>query len=167
MSIDIFITGFCSVLSGWLVHLAWWRIARPVDDLRALAVCMVLVPAALLAATFFLGFTDPVGLLLSLLLAGCLGSAYIFWYPAAQAASPTMLMTVIAARAGDRGCTGEAFRKQLPEELLSGNSLDSLVGERFASEDMDGRIRLAPRGRRTLVLIRLLRHSAGFDDPKG
>ena len=167
MSIDVFITGLSACLGGWLLHLAWWRLSRPVDDLRALVASLILFPAGFLSILLFSGAMTAQSWFLSLLLSACLGSAYIFWYPAAQAASPTMLMTIIVARSGEKGCTEDDLRSLLSEEVLSGNSLDSLVGERFAGEDPDGNIRLAPRGRRTLKLIRLLRHSAGFEDPKG
>ncbi|MEX0325472.1 MAG: hypothetical protein AB3N33_05230 [Puniceicoccaceae bacterium] len=167
MSIEIFITGFSACLAGWLLHFAWWRLSRPVDDLRALVACLIVFPAAVLVVLFLLGTLTLQACFLSLILSTGLGSAYIFWYPAAQAASPTMLMTVIVARAGESGCSEEALQSVLTEETLSGNSLESLVGERFASEDTEGKLELAPRGQRTLKLIRLLRHSAGFEDPKG
>lgn len=78
-----------------------------------------------------------------------------------------MLITVLVAQAGGKGCPEEALKSVLTEKVLSGNSLDSLVGEQFASEDSEGNLQLASRGKRTLKFIHFLRKSAGFDDPKG
>jgi hypothetical protein len=128
---------------------------------------MVLVPSFLMFALYLGGRMDLTEVILSMLLASSAGTAYVFWYPAAQAASPTMLVTILAGQAGKKGVTGEILKEALSEETLSGNSLQSLLDERFARQDDSGCLQLAPRGKRTLFIIRLLRRSAGFGDPKG
>jgi hypothetical protein len=167
MGIDIFIAGFSAFLVGWVLHVIWWRVSRPSDDLRALTICLLLISSTISLGFYAMDLLDGIGLFLTLILCLSLGIAYIFWYPAAQAASPTMLITIIAAESGRKGFGKETMRQRLSEDLLSGNSLDSLLDEQFAEEDDAGHLQLASRGRRTLAMIRLLRHAAGFADPKG
>jgi len=163
----VFLVGAGAVLAGWLIHFAWWRVARPKDDLKALTLCMLVIPVLLSLGPLLLNRLGLGNSLLSLILAGSLGTAYIFWYPAAQAASPTMLITILAHRSGKEGISESMLKEALPEKVLSGNSIDSLLQEKFAVQEEGGGLILAPRGRRTLFVIRLLRRSAGFHNPKG
>jgi hypothetical protein len=165
MGAEVFLSAFGSVMVGWLVHFFWWRLERPKDDLRALAICMCLLPSAVLTAFFLAGWLG--GIFLPLLLALALGTAYLFWYPAAQAVSPTMLITLLVREAGDEGVDEEAIRDAIPEKLLSENLIDNLVEENFARRNLSGILELAGRGKRTLAIIRLLRNAAGYDDPRG
>lgn len=167
MNGNVFLFGTGLVLAGWFIHLLWWRVARPKDDLKALAVCLLLVPAVLSFAILLFGWLDSTGWFLTVVLALGLGTAYIFWYPAAQAASPTMLITILAYQAGKDGITESMLKDRLSEKVLSGNSIDSLLHEKFARQDGGEGLVLAPRGRRTLTVIQLLRRSAGFHNPKG
>jgi hypothetical protein len=167
MNASVFIIGILAVLCGWLLHFVWWNVSRPRDDLMALAFCMILLPALVVSGVFVAGCSSPATWILSLMIAVSVGMAYVFWYPAAQAASPTMLITIMAREAGEAGLTESALNESLTEDVLSGNSLQSLVGERFAEVDADGKLQLASRGKRTLSVIRMLRHSAGFEDPRG
>ena len=167
MSLTVLLSGLVAVMGGFVLHMTWWRLSRPKDDLLAVTICMLLVPAVMVLGYGLYQEMPLQEIVLSLILAASCGAAYVFWYPAAQAASPTMLITILAAQAGPDGISEEALKDSLSDERLSGNSLESLVGERFAHEDEAGNLHLAPRGRRTLSVIRMLRRSAGFDDPKG
>ena len=167
MGAAVFAWGFGMAAIAWIVHCAWWRLHRPKDDLLGLAACMLLVPAVMALALFFSESADSLFCLLAWFLASALGTAYLFWYPAAQAVSPTMLVAILAGRARDKGIGKDQLASILDEEMLTGDTLRNLLHEQFAREDPDGHLHLLPRGRRTMVSIRFLRHLAGFSDPKG
>ena len=95
-------------LIAFIVHLAWWHLARPKDDLKVLALCMAAVPVFVTVPLYLLSPSNPLELLLALIMAWAMGVAYLFWYPAAQAASPTMLITILVHRSGSRGMSGSA-----------------------------------------------------------
>ena len=163
----VFCWGLGSFLAAWCLHAAWWRMARPRDDLKWLAVLLFCSSFVITTWALHADWLDARSSGFALLLSLALGAAYLFWYPAAQAASPTMLITLLAKRAGSDGLTEESLRESVSEQALAGESIENLFHERFAFCDAEGRVRLAPRGKRTLRLIRLLRAGAGFADPKG
>lgn len=167
MSFAVLLYGIAMALVAWVVHCLWWRVRRPQDDLKALAWCMAAVPVVLMALLCSAGKLPVSSAFLSLFLAEALGAAYLFWYPAAQAVSPTMLIVLLAQRAGEAGLTENSLKEAVSEEVLTGETINNLFHEQFARTDPSGGIFLAARGRRTLKVIRWLRHSAGFTDPKG
>ena len=167
MSAAVFLWGIAFTSVAWLVHLVVWRVARPVDDLKVLALCMLAFPAGLAGIAWLCGLTGPEPLMLALILSESLGIAYVFWYPAAQAASPTMLITILARQAGPAGISEEQLGEALSGDKLAGESIANLFHEKFAVNDADGTVRLAPRGRRTLAVIRFLRRTAELDEPRG
>jgi hypothetical protein len=154
-------------LIAFILHVAWWNVSRPADDLRALALCMATVPLFVAGAFLLLSPADTAGLALALVMAWAMGIAYLFWYPAAQAASPTMLITILAQRAGKNGISAAAIAKAIPDEVLTGETLQNLFHEKFATIQSQGKVHLGPRGRRTLFIIRILRRCAGLAEPKG
>jgi hypothetical protein len=167
MSPAVLLYGTGMALAAWIIHCLWWRIRRPRDDLRALAWCMAAAPVLIAVTLCAAGMLDGMAFPLALLLAEALGAAYLFWYPAAQAASPTMLIAIVAGRAGAHGFNRSALLQAISEERLTAETVDNLFRGRFARLDADGTVRLDGRGRRTLTWIRLLRRSAGLSDPKG
>lgn len=152
---------------AFLVHVLWWRLKRPGDDLKVLALCLCAVPLLACIGLVFITALKPAELALALVMAWSAGIAYLFWYPAAQAASPTMLITILAHRAGSGGISESSLKEAIPEELLAGQSIHNLFAEKFAVEEPAGTIRLAPRGRRTLLLIKRVRRAAGLKEPRG
>ncbi|NBD39205.1 MAG: hypothetical protein GVY10_11615 [Verrucomicrobia bacterium] len=155
-------------IAALAVHVVWWRLHRPSDDLRALAMVMVAAPLAVTVGTGLLwGGIDLSQTAFSAIAAVSLGLAYLCWYPAAQAASPTMLLTLLAARKGTEGLSREEMEAALPEERLVNESVENLFHERFVRLDPEGRLWLDERGRRTLHVIRFLRRSCGLQDPRG
>ncbi len=169
MSWESFLLAAAAFLAGFAVHVALWRFRRPSDDLRALAAVILVGPALLATAggTFLLPESTGTETAFAALGALSLGLAYLCWYPAAQAASPTMVLTLLAGRAGDRGVTRREMEAALPEDRLVNEGLENLFHERFARIDPEGRLWLDKRGRRTLYLIRSFRRGCGFRDPHG
>jgi hypothetical protein len=151
---------------AFVCHVCLWRVRRPVDDLRALLVLFTVLPMVLAGAAVCLGWpVTETGL--ALLLALALGAGYVFWYPAAQAASPTMLICVTIGDAGGAGCEPHDLRAAVCPDLLTRETFNNLFAERFATLEPGERVSLTSRGRRTLRLIQIFRRLAGFDEPKG
>lgn len=160
----IFPVVLSSLLLCWLVHVVWWRIARPADDLKVLFALMVVGPAvvAAIGAGWLCGPTQAA---FAGLLAAAIGCVYCFWYPAAQAASPTMLIALLARRERARGIDLAQLQAALPEDKLVREGIDNLFHEAFAKSDENGRVYLLPRGQRTLAFIQRLRALAGYRLP--
>ena len=160
--------GFVLFLIGFAAHACWWRMARPLDDFRGLVICFLAGPVAL-AAGLWLLFPGQ-GSLREL--AGCAlvtlfnGAMYIMLYPAAQAASPTMLLVLRIAGAGTAGETREGLGAVLDGGTLSQKSIDNLVHERFADE-VDGKLHIAPRGAFLLKFLTTWRGLLGLEYGSG
>lgn len=160
--------GLVLFLIGFAVHVCWWRIARPIDDFRGLVACFVVAPVCL-GGALWLAFPDYgsarelAGSALATLFSG---GIYIMLYPAAQAASPTMLLVLRIARAGKAGETRQALGAVLDDATLSRKSIDDLVHERFAAE-VDGKLHIAARGAVLLKLLTTWRGLLGLEYGSG
>lgn len=166
MSLSILLWGVSFWLLAFVPHVLLWRIRRPADDLRALFLMFTGIPVAVSGAALSAGMPWTT-MALSLLLSLALGAAYSFWYPAAQAASPTMLICVKVGASGKSGMDKAHLKHALSADLLTRETFANLFAERFAVLEAGDRVRLAPRGRRTLKWIQAFRWMAGFKEPKG
>src|ERR1700678_2673915 len=98
-----------AVALGIAVHVVWWRVGRPKNDIAALFLCLILLPMCLLAGWTLLsraydhGSSALLVLLGPYLLACALGCTYIILFPGAQAAAPSMLMLMILSERGLEG----------------------------------------------------------------
>ncbi len=158
--------GIGAFLAGWLLHLAWWRVRRPADDLRALVLSVLVLPA--LAGALAAIPVQPTlpELLMGYGVLGALGLAYSAWYPAAQAASPTMLIVLQLGHAGQRGLTATEITAAFDDDQLCRNLIRNLVDERFAVE-RNGRLYPGPRGHRLLRALGGLRRCIGLKEARG
>jgi hypothetical protein len=153
--------GFALFFAGCLVHIVLWRVKRPRDDFRGLAVCLLVLPGAGGILICLAGLLPAVTLretLAGMAVTVALGASYIMYYPAAQAASPTMLVVIKIGRAGRTGITRAQLLKAFDDGLLCRQSIENLVHERFADE-RDGKLVVAPRG---VFLLRMLGSWRGF-----
>ena len=147
--------GLILFFSGFTFHVIWWRIARPHDDIRALILSFLVGPAVLAGLQFFFmpGYGSLRETIAAVLVTVAIGAFYIMWYPAAQAASPTMLLVLqVAGAAKDGGATRTALRAAFDDELLCRQSISNLVHEHFA-EEREGKLFVAARG---AFLLRML-----------
>lgn len=167
MNLVILGMGLVFWCGAFILHVVIWRMARPVDDLRALVAIFFIIPLVASVGAVYFGAQLLLDAVLSLLLAWFIGAAYVFWYPAAQAASPTMLICVLVGKSGKNGYARDVLPEAISAELLTEDTFKNLFAERFASLEEVDAVRLAPRGRRTLKGIRAIRHLAGFQEPKG
>lgn len=147
--------GLALFFIGFIVHVVWWRVARPNDDIRALILSFFVGPAVLAALQFILlpDYGSLRETVAAVMVTVAIGAFYIMWYPAAQAASPTMLLVLQVARAAsDGGATRTALRAAFDDELLCRQSISNLVHEHFA-EERNGKLLVAARG---AFLLRML-----------
>lgn len=151
-------------VAGFAVHVVWWRTARPADDFRALALSLFVLPAVLATAVLLLApgvvtVRETIG---AVLVTIAIGAIYIMYYPAAQAASPSMLLVLeISRSASSGGATRESLRTAFDNELLCRQSIDNLVHEHFAS-DSGGKLSVAPRGTFLLQMLNNWRKLLGL-----
>jgi hypothetical protein len=116
VSWSIPLAGLATFGACLLTHVLLWRGRRPRADVRALFAIFLGVPT-LVAASAALAASAPVDVAAVWLLHTALSSAYIQTYPAAQASSPSLAITLAVGRAMPRGLTRE-------ELLASGSSAD-------------------------------------------
>lgn len=156
--------GLVLFAAGLAAHVAWWRLARPVDEFRALALSFLAGPAlGSLAVPGLAAWRETLGCAAAALL---FGAMYIMLYPAAQAASPTMLLVLRIAAKGTAGETRAALGEALDADTLSRKSIDDMVHGRFADE-VDGVLHIAPRGRFLLGFLTRWRRLLGLEYGSG
>jgi hypothetical protein len=167
MLLAVLTTALAALALPFAIHVLWWRLQRPKDDLKILALLIVAMPPLLALASLLVTQLSLAEGLLAFIASGLLGATYLFWYPAAQAASPTMLITLEARRHGAKGVSASELQACMPDEQLVREGIDNLFHENFAREHSDGHLSLTPRGQRTQGIITQLRKAAGFGAPKG
>ncbi len=166
------IVGLALVLfaGAFLLHLIRWRIALPAATSRALVLtlivgivgglALVLLMARILPGLAALLPSDPVGLLLSLLLSLALAASYVMTYPAIEVESPTLVMIQAIARRGQEGLSRATLFAQLNDEVLVAPRVRDLVSDGLAVE-RGGRLHLSESGRRLVQMFVLWRRVLG------
>lgn len=154
---------------GLAFHICWWRLRRPKDDIRALVASLLILPAVLalgaLASQALPSLTgrETVG---AILVVFAIGATYIMYYPAAQAASPTMLVVLKIARTGAEGIREADLLAAFDDDLLCREGIENLAHQRFA-QDRNGRLEVAPRGALLLRMLDLWRRALGLNQGRG
>jgi hypothetical protein len=165
----------CAVLSflaGLVLHIGWWRMRRPKDDVLALVLCVVLIPcAADLVWAFSAWGSTSGGAVLSnslviALLSSVLGGAYITAYPGAEAGSPSMLILLKVAERRGSGISPTELMACFDETVLCDGTLATLVNQRFALA-VNGRLVPGPRGARMVRVCQIWRAVLGLPDGEG
>lgn len=153
-----------------LAHLALWRARRPLRHTRALLRIFALVLAGglllLRAGADGGGRTGLCELAPVALLFVSLALAYIVTYTAVQVDSPSLVMVLAVARAGERGVSRAELEAALTDDLLVTPRLDDLVRDEVAT-CRDGVYRLTGRGLPYLRLIRFWRRLMGLPEQGG
>ncbi len=154
---------------GLVVHVLWWRVQRPKDDVSALIICMLALPfvmviirASLLRQQF------PFDVLMAdaviiFVLAALLSCTYIISYPGAQAGSPSMLILLKLAK---RDMTKEELMASFDDATLVDETIASVVNERFVTR-IDDQLVAAPRGESMLRVCQAWRRLLGLKDGEG
>jgi len=168
--------GVVTTLAGLVVHIVWWRIKRPADDVLALAVVMGILPLILTFVASCLLPASPgissVSVLDRVVQLGALSIMHLFialvymsCYTAAQAASPTVLM-VLMAKNSPHGITKEEIEKHLTDDLVCGNLVQAAIHERFVIET-HGVLTMGHRGKLLRRMGRTARKLVGLAAPIG
>lgn len=167
MSLAVIGLGILFWMIAFVVHVVVWWIRRPSDDLKALALIMVGLPLLQTGPALVMFEVPAMDLFFSIALSWSIGATYLFWYPAAQAASPTMLLCILIGAKGKQGEETGVIKSAISGDLLTRETFQNLFAERFASLEEPDSVTLASRGRRTLYVISALRALAGFKEPRG
>lgn len=175
MTYSMLAIAIIATLVGIAAHIVWWQIRRPADDTLALAIVVGLGPLVMsLSATMVISCTTvPPSLSVEFLatiaaisiLHGVLALIYMSCYTAAQAASPTVLIVLLAANS-EQGVTKEELEKYLTDDLLSGALVHAAIDEKFV-DLRNGGLHIGRRGRWLLTMGRLVRKLAGLGSPVG
>lgn len=168
--------GIATTLVGLVAHIIYWRIRRPADDVLALALFVGMIPLILSSIAYLHYFTVtatsawldlnqllPLGALAIMHMIFAL--VYMSAYTAAQAASPTVLI-VLLAQNDHAGTTKKDIEGHLTDDLVCGNLVQAAIHEKFVTEQ-NGNLVLGGRGRVLLILGRLARKLAGLSAPVG
>ncbi|HWG44316.1 MAG TPA: hypothetical protein VN688_16175 [Gemmataceae bacterium] len=157
---------------GLAIHVLWWRLRRPKDDISALALCLLLLPAAIqFTGGSWLWYAGSIRHLMvdSFLILGfivSLAAVYIISYPAAQAASPTMLVALRLAQRGEAGMSVKELVASLENADICGETVPRLLDERFACA-VEGRLFLAKRGMQMVRVCLAWRYLLGLPEGEG
>lgn len=160
------IAGASSFVVGLFLHIAWWRLSKPKDDVLGLLVSLVMVPVCIAIAIVwvqhgaiysmiqFLDEATP-----AVMIAAMMGGMYVNIYPAVQAASPTMLILLMADGKDHRntGISKSDIEKALTQEILLLPSIRTLEEEKFAHHDHTDPAYLIP-GARGIALVNMWEH---------
>jgi hypothetical protein len=166
------ISAFVVTLIGLMVHIIWWRIKRPKDDVRALVLCLVVLPVLIVLGIYAYrtqGTARDIlfwNIVTTAVLAVILGSTYILSYPGAQAGSPSMLILLNLAAREPNGMTREELMNGFDDAMLCNETIASVVHERFA-ERHEGKLVPATRGVSMLRVCQAWRAVLGLKDGEG
>jgi hypothetical protein len=164
MTLLAILFGILLFVACFVPHVLWWRFSRPADDIRALVLCFIVMPSIASPAALFLlpGALTAREAGAGLMVAFAIGAFYIMWYPAAQAASPTMLLVLQVVRSASAGgATRASLNEAFDNELLCRQSIANLVHQHFADE-RDGKLQIAPRGAALLSMLNAWRRFLGL-----
>ena len=147
--------GLACIALAFVVHVAWWRLARPKRQTRALLLLFFGLSAAVTAAAAALGWPGGGPLVLAgvaqVLHVGVFVTAftlaYVITYSAVEVDSPSLVMVTLVSGAGPEGLPCEAFDAAFTDERLVAARVADLVRDRML-EVVDGRYRMTGKGRR-------------------
>jgi hypothetical protein len=137
-----FLFGTALFAALFLIHVAWWRLARPVKTAHALLRGLALglgggvVAGPLLFALLALPY-DIASHLQGLLMAAALGAAYIATYPALEVTSPTLAILDAITAEGPEGLDLRALEQRMDDSVLLAPRLADLLSEGLASLEGD------------------------------
>lgn len=136
IQLSMLLEGFSTFLVSWCIHVLWWRIKRPKNDVFALFSIMIFIPVAIL---LLYSLSAPIPLWpLKLqhfatvaLLHVALACAYIQTYPCAQAVSPSLEIMLIVNRTMPRGISESELARYFDTTKLVSNRFDDLINTKF------------------------------------
>lgn len=161
--------GFVLFLFCLSLHVALWRLKRPSSTHRALFLIFFLIPFVLAALSFIIYSLPVDGLRVwagALLLHLSLGAAYIMSYPAVEALSPSLAITLMLKGAGRGGLGREDLLAAFDNEVVLGPRLADLERAGLITS-ADGSISITRRGRALVMPFIALRRILGLGEGAG
>lgn len=138
-------------VAGWLIHLAWWRIALPRrHTLALLGVFLVAVPAIAAIAWAALGrpaLLSPAEFPAVLALYAGAVMCYLITYAGVEHTSPSLVIVRALEAAGPDGCRYEDLLGLITEESFVRPRLSALKRDGLLMTTEEGTV-LTARGRR-------------------
>jgi len=137
-------SGSAIFAAGFMLHLVWWRVALPRRQTKTL---LVIFFAALAVSLAWLYRGLPAGELCHIALyVTSLILAYMITYSAVEADSPSLLVALAVARAGEKGLAADEIFALLDDHALVDPRLDDLLLDKMAVLE-NGRYRITEKGR--------------------
>lgn len=172
MNIFILPLGIAVFLVSLLIHVLVWNLRYPKNRPQALFVIFLILPAliffALLAAAGAEGLPFEMTLLdwlAALLLHYSLSSAYILSYPAVEAISPSLAITLLVG-GSPKGLRQSDLSAMFKNDILLGPRINDLLQTGLAKEE-SGWLTLTPKARVLIGFFVLFRRFLGLPTGKG
>ena len=171
MTINILALVLVTTILGIIIHVIWWRVKRPKDDILALTFSTIALPFFLTCIIWYqikplewsmksATLEDLTQLIALAIIHFFAGFYYMGCYTAAQAASPTVLILLMSNQT-THGTTKIAIEKKLTDELVCGNLVEAAIHERFIIYKYQ-RLDLGLGGQLLLAFGRTARKLVGF-----
>jgi|FEC22Drversion2_1045045.scaffolds.fasta_scaffold00873_6 hypothetical protein len=146
------------------IHVAWWRIKVPRQQLAALLGIILTSAAVGFTVLALVGQTRdglPLPrLVLSIMLFGSFGVVYLILFTALEADSPTLTILGLIASAGERGIHREELARAMGQHSYVRVRVDQMIADRMAIETPTG-MRLGTHGLWLSSLVLLYRRLLG------
>ena len=165
--LSVLMTGCFSFVCCLLLHVFFWRIKHPRNHAGAL-LSIFFVPGAffIFLASFFWGHFSNFDLFAVILLHASLSCAYIQFYPASQADSPSLKILTVVGKSMPGGITGAEIQAQFdPAQLFTARVRDLLEAQLV--NRVNGNLVITPKGRAFISPFLLLRKLLGLTAGKG
>jgi hypothetical protein len=160
MSPSLLGLGLASFASTLCLHVLWWRISRPKNDLRALFALFLILPSVLALILAAASDWPAENILAVLLLDLALASAYVQTYPIFHAISPSLEILLLVNRAPG-GLTADEISGNFNDAHLVGSRVQDLLRTNLARFE-DGAYRLAPAGKAMIRAFLIYRKIIGM-----
>lgn len=146
------------------LHLVWWRLKVPRQQLAALLGLFLLTAACgfttICAGDFFTGELPLPRLLLAILLFGSFGVVYLILFTAVEADSPTLTLLELIAETGSRGIHSNELVRAMERHSYVQLRIDQMIADGMVVETPPG-LRLAAQGQWLSSLVLFYRRLLG------
>jgi len=168
--VTLLVASFSLFLSFLFIHILLWRIRRPIKDAGALFIIFIGIPTSLailyILFSIFGSIPAPWFSLMELfsiwIMVVALGCAYIQFYPAAQAVSPSLEMILLVAQNRPNATSHSKIQELFTQQKLVMNRVQDLLNSGLAIRKED-KLVLTPSGRNLTRFFLFYRRLLGLD----
>lgn len=166
---DILFAPIGAFLIALFLHIALWRTKRPKEDVKTLFIIFVIAPTAvaiLYSFTILLGTIPTPPFTLSetfsiWLLDVALGCAYIQFYPAVQARSPSLEILLLIDKKMPQSTSESEIHALFSHEKLVMHRVQDLLNSKLAAKK-ENRLILSPAGEKLIRFFLFYRSLLGL-----